>query len=64
MEKDNMAHKITDDCIACGSCEEICPAGAISEGKDKYMIDASKYTDCGECADNCAQEAIIGERKK
>ena len=59
-----MAHKITDDCIACGSCEEICPAGAISEGKDKYMIDASKCTDCGECADNCAQEAIIGERKK
>jgi len=59
-----MAHKITDKCISCGDCEEICPSGAISEGKDKYVIDAGKCADCGECADNCIQEAIIGERKK
>ena len=59
-----MAHEITDDCIACGSCTDVCQSGAISEGKEKYMIDAGKCTDCGECADNCIQEAIIGERKK
>ena len=58
-----MAHKITDSCISCGSCEDICPAGAIREGKDTYVIDAGKCTDCGECADNCMQEAIIGESR-
>ncbi|MFZ4441245.1 MAG: DUF362 domain-containing protein [Syntrophales bacterium] len=59
-----MAHKITDKCIACGSCEDVCPSGAISEGKDMYKIDADKCTDCGECVDNCPEDAIVGERKK
>ena len=58
-----MAHNITDDCISCGNCEDICPEGAISEGKDTYVIDASKCTDCGECADNCEEKAILGEVK-
>lgn len=53
-----MAHKITDKCIACGSCEDVCQSGAISEGKDMYKIDADKCTDCGECVDNCPEEAI------
>ena len=57
-----MAHEITDECIACGACEDSCPTGAISEGKDKYVIDPGKCKECGECADNCMQEAIIGER--
>ena len=58
-----MAHKITDDCIACGTCEDTCPVGAVSEGGDKYVIDASKCTDCGECAENCPEKAILGKRK-
>ncbi len=32
-----MAYVIGDDCIACGTCIDECPAGAISEG-DKYSI--------------------------
>ena len=58
-----MAHKITDNCICCGFCEDICPSGAVSEGKDKYVIDADKCVDCGECADNCMEKAIIGTVK-
>ena len=32
-----MAYVIGDDCIACGTCIDECPAGAISEG-DKYSV--------------------------
>ena len=40
-----MAYVITDECIACGSCEDECPVEAISEGEDKYVIDAKLCTD-------------------
>lgn len=52
-----MAYKISDDCIACGTCIDECPVGAISEG-DHYKIDASMCTECGTCADVCPVEAI------
>ena len=59
-----MAYVITDECIACGSCEDECPVGAISEGEDKYVIDSETCTDCGACADICPVEAIEpGEEK-
>ena len=32
-----MAYVIGDDCIACGTCIDECPVGAISEG-DKYSM--------------------------
>ncbi|MEI6315012.1 MAG: 4Fe-4S binding protein, partial [Syntrophus sp. (in: bacteria)] len=59
-----MAYIITDECIACGSCEDECPLEAISEGEDKYVIDPKVCNDCGACADQCPVEAIIpGEDK-
>ena len=48
-----MAYKITDGCIACGSCAEGCPVEAISEGDGIYVIDQEKCIDCGSCADTC-----------
>jgi len=54
-----LAYVITDECIACGSCESECPEGAISEGDDKYVIDAKLCNDCGTCADQCPVEAIV-----
>ncbi|MGI6227066.1 MAG: DUF362 domain-containing protein [Peptococcales bacterium] len=55
-----MAHRITDECLACGSCIDECPVGAISEG-DIYVIDADLCTDCGACAEACPTEAIVEE---
>ncbi|MFP4164366.1 MAG: DUF362 domain-containing protein [Chitinispirillaceae bacterium] len=55
-----MAYKITEECLACGSCLPECPVEAIEEGTP-YKIDASKCTDCGACADSCPVEAIKPE---
>lgn len=52
-----MAHVISDECIACGSCIAECPVDAISEG-NPYTIDADKCTDCGACTSACPVDAI------
>lgn len=59
-----MAYLITDECIACGACEEECPVEAISEGVDKYVINPDLCTECGACAELCPVEAIIPEDEK
>lgn len=53
-----MAYNITDSCVKCGSCAEQCPVEAISEGDDKYVINADVCVSCGSCADQCPAEAI------
>ena len=53
-----MAYVITDECTLCGTCLETCPVEAISEGPEKYLIDADACTDCGACAAECPVEAI------
>jgi ferredoxin len=52
-----MPYVITDECIACGACEPVCPEGAISEGDTIYVIDAALCTSCGTCLENCPVEA-------
>ena len=53
-----MAYNITDACVKCGACAENCPVEAISEGDEKYDIDADGCVSCGSCAENCPAEAI------
>lgn len=53
-----MAYKITDACVACGTCQGECPMGAISAG-DIYKIDANACTECGTCASACPMGAIV-----
>jgi ferredoxin len=55
----DMAYKITDECTACGSCKESCPAEAIKEGEKKYTIDPELCIDCGSCVDACQAKAIV-----
>ncbi len=56
-----MAHKISEECIACGACSESCPEGAISSGETIYIIDPAKCTDCGTCAEVCPVDACKAE---
>jgi ferredoxin len=53
-----VAYVIHDECVSCGTCEPECPAEAISQGSDKYVIDAAKCTDCGSCCEVCPVECI------
>ena len=55
-----MAHKISDECVACGACQAECPVGAISEGDNIYIIDPELCTDCGACVEVCPVNAISG----
>ena len=48
-----MAYKITDSCVACGTCMGECPSGAISEGDGKFEIDADTCIECGACEAAC-----------
>lgn len=48
-----MAYKISDECISCGACEVECPVNAISNGGDKFVIDADTCISCGACEGVC-----------
>lgn len=56
-----MAYKISSACVSCGACADSCPAGAISQGDDQYVIDAATCLDCGACCDTCPTGAISPE---
>ena len=53
-----MAYQIGSTCVSCGACADVCPVGAISQGDDRYVIDANACLDCGTCSDTCPNGAI------
>ena len=59
-----MALMITDECINCDVCEPECPNDAIAQGKEIYVIDPSKCTECvghferPQCVDVCPVDCI------
>lgn len=50
---------ITDECIECGSCADVCPEEAISEGDGKFVIDQELCIECLSCLEECPTEAIV-----
>ena len=56
-----MAHVINDGCVSCGSCAEVCPVGAISQGDDRYVVDKDACIDCAACEGACPTGAVVAE---
>ncbi|MEA4965805.1 MAG: 4Fe-4S binding protein [Oscillospiraceae bacterium] len=56
-----MAYKIGDNCVKCGECADACPLGIITEGDERYVIDADQCVDCGTCESACTHDAITQE---
>ncbi|HVN72940.1 MAG TPA: 4Fe-4S binding protein [Desulfomonilia bacterium] len=52
-------YEITDSCVACSTCVDECPNGAIGEGNGCCEINQEKCDGCGSCADMCPVNAIV-----
>jgi len=55
------ADYITDACIGCGQCQEVCPEDAIEEGSP-YWINESRCLECGMCSEICPEDAVVYRR--
>jgi hypothetical protein len=49
---------VPENCIACGTCVEVCPEEALSIRDGHAHIDYSKCIGCGECMTVCRSEGI------
>lgn len=49
----------TQGCIGCKKCEKECPASAIKVVDNCAVIDYSKCTNCGHCAEICTTGCIV-----
>ncbi len=49
---------ITDDCISCGICCEVCPEEAITLHRGTISVDLDKCILCENCSVHCPVDAI------
>ena len=60
-----MPLKITQDCINCAACADVCPNDGISRGNSVFVINPAKCTECvgfhnvERCIAICPAECII-----
>jgi ferredoxin len=65
-KESTMKARVTEDCISCGRCVEICPE-VFEMGEDRALVKVNEipeqYQDATqEAADECPTSAIIVER--
>lgn len=60
-----MAYAITDLCVNCWACHEVCPEAAVVHAEGLFMIDPMRCTECAgafahpQCASICPVEGAI-----
>ena len=58
-KKDEMkGYFITDDCIGCGKCVEVCPQDCINQETIPYVIENKHCLHCGNCLTVCPVGAV------
>jgi len=50
---------ITDSCIGCGSCVEVCPQGCIRQDSIPFQIEQEHCLHCGNCMTACPVGAVV-----
>lgn len=53
-----MPSVVSDACVKCKACVEVCPVAAFHEGETQLVIDPNTCIDCGMCIAECPQGAI------
>ena len=54
-----LVYEVKQGCTLCGMCIYECPVSAITMTSKGARIDPKVCIGCGECAGNCASEAIV-----
>ena len=58
VEKKTEGYFITDNCIGCGSCVEVCPQGCIRQDSIPFRIEQEHCLHCGNCMTACPVGAV------
>ncbi len=53
-----MPSVVSDKCVLCKSCVDVCPVGAFREDAAQVVVDPNVCIDCGVCISECPQGAI------
>ena len=58
-----LVHLDFDKCVACESCVDRCPMGAISAGEETVTVNLKRCIGCGVCTVTCPKESLTMQIK-
>ena len=50
-----MPSVVSDSCVLCKSCVEVCPVAAFHDAGSQVVVDPNTCIDCGVCISECPQ---------